>query len=365
MDSQSDPRPRKKTYRLSLSASQGIFILLLIYMLDFTEPVLLPVTCALLISLLLRAPLRMLRRAGLPRGLCAMMLLLVSLGGAAVAFYMLAKPAGEWLERAPHALSELEWKLRELKEPIEAIKEAGARIESVTAMATDGEQAPTIKVELRGQKLTDVILGATPGALAAAATILILMFYILVNGDNIVSKLKMFAPSAADEEKFLQTIMEIETEISRFLLTIGFINLCLGIATTAVLYAYGVPNSALWGAVVGLLNFAPYIGAALSTALLAIVGLMSFDELNIALGVPALFLVLTTIEGYVVTPNVLGRTLALNPLAIFVALLFWGWLWGLAGVLLAVPMLTIATIVCNRFENLVPVAELLSRPAAP
>ncbi|MCB1743527.1 MAG: AI-2E family transporter [Gammaproteobacteria bacterium] len=336
----------------------GIFVLLSVHTLDFAEPVLMPVVFALLVSLLLRSPVRMLRRAGIPNTVGASVVLGGSLIAVLLGAYVLAEPASEWLRKAPMEMRELEWKLRDLKRPIQAIHEAGERIEEVTAMA--GGKA-SMRVELRDRRLMDVVLNATPGAIAAAATIFILMFYILTSGDELVRKLVVLAPSGQDKRNFIQTMREIESEVSRFLITITVINLCLGVLTALALFVYGVPNAGLWGALVALLNFAPYIGAAGSLVVLTLVGLTSFDDLQVALGVPAIFLVLTALEGQIITPIVLGRTLSLNPLGIFVALLFWGWLWGLPGALLAVPMLTVANIICRRIPRLAPAAALLAR----
>ncbi len=128
-------------------------------------------------------------------------------------------------------------------------------------------------------------------------------------------------------------------------------------AATALL---GIPNPLLWGVVVGLLNFVPYVGALSSMAILTMVGIQTFDSLSQALAAPAILLVLVIISAEVITPFVLGRGLQLNPVAIFIAILLWGWLWGLTGVLLAVPLLASFKIICERVEPLHPIAEFLT-----
>ena len=138
------------------------------------------------------------------------------------------------------------------------------------------------------------------------------------------------------------------------------VNVALGVAMAAVTALLGISNPLLWGVVVGLLNFVPYVGALSSMAILAMVGVQTFDSLPQALAAPAILLALVIISAEVITPFVLGRGLQLNPVAIFIAILLWGWLWGLTGVLLAVPLLASFKIICERVEPLHPIAEFLT-----
>jgi predicted PurR-regulated permease PerM len=123
----------------------------------------------------------------------------------------------------------------------------------------------------------------------------------------------------------------------------------------------GVPNAAMWGMLVAVLNFVPYFGPAAGIALLATVGLLTFDTLWTAFLPPAWYLLLHLLEANIITPVLLGHRFTLNPVVIFVSLIFWTWLWGVPGALLSVPILVSIKAVCDRVPAMSPVSELLSR----
>ena len=148
--------------------------------------------------------------------------------------------------------------------------------------------------------------------------------------------------------------------ISFYLLNFTLVNVGLGVAAAIVTALLGLPNPLLWGVLVAVLNFVPYVGAMTSMAMLAMVGLQTFDSVPQALAAPIILAGLMAISAEVVTPYVLGRGLLLNPVAIFIAIMLWGWLWGIVGVLLAVPLLASLKIICERVEPLHPIAEFLT-----
>jgi predicted PurR-regulated permease PerM len=157
---------------------------------------------------------------------------------------------------------------------------------------------------------------------------------------------------------------QAESDVSRYLVTVTLVNLGLGAFTALAMFALGMPNPMLWGALAALANFIPYLGAMSTTAVLAIVAAVTFDEVSAIVAPPAVFLLLTTFEGQFVTPMLLGRRLTLNPVVIFLALLVWGWLWGVAGVLMAVPLLAAFKIMCDHVPSLAAVGEFLGRKDA-
>jgi predicted PurR-regulated permease PerM len=185
------------------------------------------------------------------------------------------------------------------------------------------------------------------------------LFFFLSSGDNFLRRLVEIAPGMTEKRTVVSIARDIQREMSRYLLTITLINFGLGVATAIVLMILQLPNALLFGAMVFVLNFAPYIGASISAAILAIVGFSTFDSIGHALIFPGAFLVLAFIEGQLVTPTVLGRRLALNPVVVFVWLLLWGWLWGIVGVLLAGPMLACFRIICQHTEALRPIYVLI------
>jgi hypothetical protein len=163
----------------------------------------------------------------------------------------------------------------------------------------------------------------------------------------------------SDKKKALEIARGIETEIGRYLVTVSIINLVLGVAASLLMYLLHMPNPMLWGAMVALLNFIPYVGATISLSILTVVAILTFETLGQALAVPAGFLVLTTLEGQIGYPFIVGRHFSVNPVLVFVSLLFWGLLWGIPGMLMAVPILVIAKIICSHIESLAVVKEFL------
>jgi predicted PurR-regulated permease PerM len=167
-------------------------------------------------------------------------------------------------------------------------------------------------------------------------------------------------PTLEDKKRAVSIAKEIESHISRYLLTITLINIGLGIAVGTAVGMLGLRNAIMWGALVAVLNFVPYLGALTGIICMTIGAVLSFDSLGYAMVFPAVYFLFTTIEGSVITPLVTGKSLTLNPVIILLSLTFWGWMWGIAGVILAVPILAAFKIFCAHIEEMEPVAEFLS-----
>jgi predicted PurR-regulated permease PerM len=203
------------------------------------------------------------------------------------------------------------------------------------------------------------ILNNTPRVLESIAAVVLLLFFFLSSGDNFLRRLVEIAPGMTEKRIVVSIARDIEREMSLYLLTITLINFGLGLATALALMLLQVPNALLWGAMVFVLNFAPYVGASISALVLAVIGFTTFDNVGHAAAVPGTFLLLAFIEGQLVTPTILGHRLAVNPVVVFVWLVLWGWLWGIVGVLLAGPMLACFRIICQHTQALRPVYVLI------
>jgi len=167
-------------------------------------------------------------------------------------------------------------------------------------------------------------------------------------------------PRLEDKMRAVQVARDVETTVSAYLATVTLINAGLGVAVGLAMWLLGVPNPALWGALAAVFNFIPYLGSIVMAGILTIVSAGTFSDVGQIFLTPAVFLTLTSLEGYLVTPTILGRRLALNHVAIFVSIIFWGWLWGVAGALLAAPLVAVASIIGERIPSLNPLAEFLS-----
>jgi predicted PurR-regulated permease PerM len=205
------------------------------------------------------------------------------------------------------------------------------------------------------------VVSNTPKVLAAVLTVVLLVFFFLIYGDSLLRRLVEIAPDFRYKRHAVSIVRSIQAEVSRYILTTLLINFSLGWLTAGVLWLLHVPDPLLWGAVAMFANFIPYVGAIATTTMLLLVGLIHFDELARAL-LPALcFACLTAVEGNLVTPMILGRRMRLSPIAILIWLLVWGWLWGVPGALLAVPMLTSAKLVAEHMRGWEWFAHMVQR----
>jgi predicted PurR-regulated permease PerM len=333
----------------------GIVVLGILYTLYFARTFLLPLTIAILLNFLLSPAVRWLKRLRLPEPVGAALVVLGLLGLLGAGAYEIAGPAQEWGAKASASLSEAQARLRLLGRPVERATRAAEQVER----AAGGGGEPSQKVVVQGPTLGARLLGVTQSVLTASLEIVILAYLLLATGDLFSLKLVRVLPEFGDKRKAVAIMKEVETAISRYLLTVAMVNLGQAIAVGVVMYLIGMPNAPLWGALAGAAEFLPYVGATMLTIILGLAALVTFDHLGRALLVPGAYMVVTLLQANVISPVVLGRRLALNPVAIFIGLAFWLWIWGLPGAFIAVPVLASLKICCDHIESLAPVAEFL------
>jgi predicted PurR-regulated permease PerM len=204
-----------------------------------------------------------------------------------------------------------------------------------------------------------VVLGVI-GFLYFARSVLLPAYLFLTSGDLFLQKLVHVMPPLSDKRRAIEISREIQQNISNYLFSVSLINVALGVIVSAGLYFLDVPNAAMWGMLVAVLNYVPYFGPVVGVTLLAVVGLLTFDTLGQGLLPPLWYLLLHLLEANFVTPVLLGRRFTLNPVVIFVSLIFWTWLWGVPGALLSVPIPVSVKVVCDRVPTLSSVGELLA-----
>jgi predicted PurR-regulated permease PerM len=339
------------------SAALGVLVVLAcLYTLYFARGFLLPVVLACLLALLLAPAVRGLKRLRIPEGIGALLVLAVVVGTIGLALYQLTGPALEWLDRAPGSMRRVEQRLRQLKAPVEKVSEATERVER---MARVEPGAAPREVEVAGEGLGARLFQNVWDFSADTVVMSILLYFLLASGDLFLRKLVRVLPTRADRQRAVEIAREVQSEVSAYLSTMTLINLCLGAAVGLAFHFLGMPNPALWGVMVALLNFIPYLGPLVGVATISVAAFLTFPEAGRALLVPAAYFALNFVESYFVTPLVLGRRLMLNPVVIFVGLTFWGWLWGVVGALIAVPLLVVLKIFCDRSERLAPLGEFL------
>ncbi len=346
----------QRPYPAQALALNGLFLLAVLYTLDFGRPILLPLVLAFLISFILNPVVRVLSRIWLPPALGAAVVLLVLAAAIGYGASHLVGPAGDWMQRAPESLHQIEARIRSLKRTMREVTQATDQVEK---LATINPSAAAAVVAVQGPNLTQIVVGQAWQIASTGAIVLILSYFMLASGDMLLRKTVRVLPRLEDKKRAVEIARRIEADISLYLLTVTMINAGLGAAVGLALLALHMPNPMLWGAMAGILNFVPFIGSGVGIAIVAAVALLTFNTLGQAAMPPATYLLLTSLEAYIVTPHILGHRLTLNPLVIFVGLIFWGWLWGVIGALLAVPMLMTLKVFCDHVEPLSALGEFL------
>jgi len=345
----------EKPFDVRSIALTGLFILAVFYTIYFMRSILLPIVLALLLSYLLRPLLRGLGRLKIPLPMGAALLLIGFFGVVGYAISVLAAPTAGWLQKAPAGFTELQHKLLPVKKSVAQVAQATGEIEKLAATS-----AETKAVELKRHPITEMLFMRTPEFIASAVLSLILLYFLLVYDQAFIAKLVKLLPTLSDKKTAVGIAHDIEAQISRYLFTVTAINVCLGAAVGAAVGLLGLRNPVMWGVMVALLNFVPYLGALTGIICMTIGATLSFDSLGYAFIFPAVYLSFGVLEGSFITPWIMGRSLTLNPVIILLSLTFWGWMWGIVGIILAVPILAAFKIFCAHIKPMEPLAEFLS-----
>lgn len=342
-------------------ALTGIFVLAFFYTMYFAKALFLPIFLAVLLTLLLAPVVRGLKRIKIPEVIGAGVVIVVLLGAVGAGIYRLSGPAAEWVERAPEGLRGVERRIREIRRPVEDVRQAAEQVERQVHRIAGTGRSRAQQVELRDQTLTGIVLSRTGSFLSGAVIMIVLLYFLLASGDLFLRKLVRVLPRLEDKKRAIEIARQTERHVSMYLSTVTLINIGLGTAVGIAMQLVGMPNPVLWGVLAGLLNFIPYLGPFVTASVLTLVSILTFEGLGRALVAPLVYVAINTLEGYVVTPMLLGRRLTLNPVVIFLGLIVWGWMWGVAGALMAVPILATFKIFCDEIEPLAPIGEFLGR----
>lgn len=336
----------------------GLFVLAVFYTLYFAKTLVLPIVLAVLLNFLLSPVVRSLARYRIPRILTAAVLIVSLLSVAFFTVYKLSQPASQFIAAIPDRLPVVEHKLRSVIEPMRDVAETAKDVEEVTgSTTTETEATPVV---MRGPGLLESSYGYIQSIGAGGFITVILLMFLLSMDQVFLHKLVRVLPTFKDKRMVVEIFREIEIDISRYLLTVTLINTALGTAVAMTLYFMGVPNAIMWGVMAGMFNYIPYLGPGITLVMLLLVGVMTFDEV-VWMAAPAFaYACLNMVEAYCLTPLTLGNRLNLNPVAIFLSLAFWSFLWSVPGMLLAVPILVTVKLLCDHVERLSPLSEFLA-----
>jgi len=340
-----------------------LIVLGTIAFLYFARPLVLPVFLACVAGMTLKPLIRWASCCHIPPALSAAVVLCFLVAAVGVGFFQLGRPALTWMNEAPQHMTELRQRVLKLFPRAARFSAAAAAVNNLGATEEEKkeEQEKAPMVEVKDSRGTSSILNWTGTLLVGLGETLVLVYLLLASGDLFLQKLVRMMPTLSDKKRAVEISHEIQQNISNYLFSVSLINIGLGLVVSGGLYFMGVPNAAMWGMFAAVLNFVPYFGPATGVIVLGTVGLLTFDTLWQGLLPPAWYLVLHLLEANLITPVLLGRRFTLNPVVIFVSLIFWMWLWGVPGALLSVPILVSIKVVCDRIPAMSPVSELLSR----
>lgn len=362
-------RTQVDVYSVSLAI---LAVIAVVFALHWASAVFIPLMLGVMISYALSAPVNLMQKWRIPRTLGAAILLLAILGGTGSVVYSLGDDAGELIETLPEAAKKLRLALLDEKG-----KSVGT-MEKVQRAATQIEQAASetgppalavprgvtrVQVEKPQLDVKTYLWMGTKGAFGLGGQLIMVFFlayFIMVSGDRFRRKMVRIAgPTLSKKRITLQVLDEITGQIQRFLLVQVFTSILVGVVTWLAFLWLGLEHAAIWGIAAGIFNTIPYLGPIIVTGGTALVAFLQFGTISMALLVAGISLLITSLEGYLLTPWLTGRASRMSPVVVFIGVLFWGWLWGVWGLLLGVPILMIIKAVCDRVEDLKPIGELL------
>lgn len=345
-------------------------VLASVFVLHWAKAVFVPVMLSVLFSYALSPLVNWMEHRRVPRWLGAALLLLAIFGAIGSTAYSLREEAAQLVEALPAAAQ----KLRQAVKPrsgktdsaLETVQKAASQLEQAAKEnATPGSTRGVTRVVVESPRfdVRDYLWSGTVGLLALLGQITVVVFltyFLMISGDTFRRKLvKLAGPRLSSKKITLQALNEVTGQIQRYLQVQLLASALVGLLTWLALVLVGMDNAAVWGIVAGVLNLVPYVGSLVTAASSALVAFLQFGSLNMALAVGGISLLIHTLVGNLLTPWLTSRASRMSPVAVFVGLLSWGWLWGVWGLLLGIPILMIVKAVCDRVDDLKPIGEFL------
>lgn len=353
---------------LSLSI---LMVAAVVLFLKYAEEVLVPVVLAILISYALTPIVDwVVRHLRMPRTMAAALVITATTGGLMWSAYSVRFEAIDVIEQVPEATRLIRRELlstRTRDSAIAKVQEAATAVQETAEQAGGPERAPRgvqrVQIEEPTFDAREYVWWGSMGVVGLAGQLVLiffLVFFLLQSGDLFKRKIVKIAGPTLSRKKITVEIMDdINRQIGGFLFVRAVTSLAVAVATWLALLWLGVENAGFWGIAAGILNSIPYFGPFIVSGALFVIGMVQFGELGMAVWVAAVTMVITSLEGWLLTPALQGRVARMNEVAVFVGLLFWSWVWGFWGAILAVPMMMAIKAVCDHVEDLQPVGELL------
>jgi predicted PurR-regulated permease PerM len=352
------PTPtNEKLQRWAHISLVGLFIIAVFACLYFAADVFIPLVGAVLMGFTFAPLIRPLTRRGVPSPLLAAIVLAALVGVAVLGVTAVAKPAADWIERAPKIAKQLDRKFRPVRESVATVQKASSDVMNLT---NADRKKRTTTIVAASPSIIDRIIQGIQHVGVNIAMMLVLLYFLLAAGDMFKEKTVRLMPTFHDKRAVVSIINNIEREVSSYLITILVINVTLGAVIGGGLYALGLNNALFWGIMAAVLNFIPYIGYLVGVSLVTVAALLQFPTIGEAAIAPAIYTVAHVLEASFITPSLLGRRFTLNPIAVFLSVVIWTWLWGVPGALMAVPITVVMNVIFSHIPSLRPLSEYLS-----
>lgn len=339
----------------------GLFVLAMLAAAFVAREVILPVVLAFILKLLLQPVMRLLARLRVPRVVASLLMILALFGILAGLGSALSGPAANWAQRLPEGLPRLQERVKVISGPLDSLKGMLAHAKGMVGAGDEGrgDEGHANAASSSSSDLQSTILSGVQTFASEFLTTFLVLFFLLNSGDTFLRRLVEVMPRFRDKRQVIDISQQVESDVSSYLVTITVMNAAVGVATGLAMWALGLPDAALWGAVAFLLNYVPILGPLVGVVTFLGVGMLSLDPLWKAFMPMILYGAIHVIEGETITPMLLARRFTLNPVLVIISLLFWDWMWGVPGAILAVPMLAITKIVCDRIRPLAAFGHFL------
>jgi predicted PurR-regulated permease PerM len=313
-------------------------ILMLIPAFYFAKPILLPVIFSAFIALLFSPLVNYLARIGIPRAINAMVVLMAFIGLILLSLYLLSEPAQQWWSKLPTLMNQFTEATKEVTEG------SGASSELANTVANGELPNGTIFSVL------ETLIITAPTIVAQLMVVLFTAYFMMIYGRQLFTQALRLFKDFSTQRQAVELIKRIQKDLSLYIVSITLVNAGLAFCVGVVFYAMDIEDPFLWGAFAGVMNFIPYLGPMVSVICFTLVTYLQFSSLSYAFTVAATFLLINLIESQLITPTLLGKRFSLNPLVLFLWLMFWGWLWGAMGMLIAVPILVCVNVALERID---------------
>jgi predicted PurR-regulated permease PerM len=372
-ESASEAEPARMLLQMPVDIRSMSLVVLAIlgslFVLHWAKAVFIPVMLGILFSYALSPIVNWMERKRIPRWLSAAVLLFAILGGTSATVWSLRGQATQLVEALPAAAQKLAGALRTragtAPTPLETVQKAASQLEQAARGESEANARGVTRVVIEPKRfnIKDYLWSGGVGMAALMGQTMVVIFltyFLMLSGDTFRRKmLKLAGPNLSDKKITLQALHEVADQIQRYLQVQVLTSVVVGVLTWLALMALGLENAAVWGIAAGVLNLIPYVGTVIIAGASAMVAFLQFGTLDMALLIGGASLVIHAITGNLLTPWLTSRASRMSPVAVFVGMLAWGWLWGVWGLLLGIPILMMVKAVCDRVDDLKPIGEFL------